>query len=262
MTDFQSSIQTSYIGKKLIHFSSIESTNSYLLNDYQGTYEEGLVVIADQQTAGRGRFLRKWHSAYKQSLLFSVLLCPRAEAQLIPQLTQVACLAVVKALENVCLIKPRIKWPNDVFIDDKKCCGILSEMKQKINQNNAKSGYYAVIGIGLNINQRKEDFPEEVRDKATSLLLETDREWARELLLAQILAEIEYYYERWKKDLFNKIIEEIKNRFYLTGRYIQVQFSENHIITGQAVGLNPQGFLLIEDQNGDIQTIFSGEVII
>ncbi len=261
MTEFSPTLRTQYFGKKLIHFSSIDSTNQYLMNDYGGPFQEGLVVVADHQTAGRGRLNRSWYSEPGESLLFSILITPKMNVHLIPQLTQLCSLSITKVLEDFCLLSPRIKWPNDIFLNDKKCCGILCEaVFDQTSSNKGITDLEApriIVGIGLNVNQSV--FPDEIKDIATSLYLETHRKWDREVLFSTILHSFEDYYELWKNGKLPQLIEEIGLRFFLKGKTVDI-ISGTAIMRGVVVGLNSQGFLLVKNEDGSIVPILSGEV--
>ncbi len=261
MAGFTPTLRTQYMGKKLIHFSSIDSTNQYLMNDYEGPFQEGLVVVADHQTAGRGRLNHSWYSEPSESLLFSILVTPEVNVNLLPQLTQLCSLSITKVLEDYCLLSPRIKWPNDIFLDEKKCCGVLCETvfdqppSSKVTDD--RKAPRVIVGIGLNVNQSV--FPDEIKDIATSLYLETHRKWDRETLFSTILHSFEDYYEEWKNEKFPQLIEEIGLRFFLKGKIVDI-ISGPATMRGVVVGLNSQGFLLVKDKDGNIVPILSGEV--
>ncbi len=261
MTGFQPTLRTKYIGRKLIYFPSIPSTNKYLINDYEGPFQDGLVVIADHQTAGRGRLNRQWQSESSLSLLFSILVTPKMDVNLLPQLTQLCSFAVTKVLEDYCLLSPRIKWPNDIFLNGKKCCGVLCEaVFNQPSSSGVKTDLKApqvVLGIGLNVNQR--EFPDEIKDTATSIYLETRKEWDRETLFSAILSSFEEYYELWMNGQFPQLIEEIGLRFFLKGKEVDI-ISGKSTMRAVVVGLNSQGFLLVRDKNGHIIPILSGDI--
>ncbi|MDH4128899.1 MAG: biotin--[acetyl-CoA-carboxylase] ligase [Spirochaetota bacterium] len=264
MSSFKPILRTEYFGKKLLHFTKLKSTNAYLLNDYEGPFQEGVTVIADHQTMGRGRLSRSWFSYPSKSLLFSILLTPNTNTSNLPQLTQVFSLAIAKTLEQLTHLNPLIKWPNDIYINGRKICGILSETRfeddhimQKID---GKIIPFVVMGIGINVNEAKSDFPDELKNIATSLAIETDKIYNRENLFANILYESELYYNKWKNTLYHEILEEINIRFYLANKHVKVIISDNTVVEGKVKGLSPQGYLLIKDSSGYINEIISGDV--
>ncbi len=264
MSSFNPSLNTHTFGKKLIHFPTIDSTNNFLFNEYEGPFTEGVVVIADHQTAGKGRMNRSWHSNPDKSLMFSILLFPNIKSDKLPQLTQITALAVTKSLEALYPVKPMIKWPNDIYINDKKCCGILSEIRfhdESLPQRAIQYKLpYVVLGIGINLNQSPDDFPDELKDIATSVSIESDLEIKRELIFSSILYEMEKIYYQWIENKYYNLLKEIGIRFYLKGKDIEIQVDENTQIKGHVQGLNNDGYLLIKDSKGKLIPIISGDI--
>ena len=169
---------------KIQAFESLDSTNNYLKKLASGGAAEGTVVIADEQTAGRGRMGRSFASAPGCGIYMSMLLRPEGcTADCAPGLTAVAAVAVCRAIEKVCGRAPGIKWINDLYLRGKKICGILCESSVKDGRVN-----YAVLGIGLNVTTRAEEFPEELRETAGSLYTQTGFVFERGKLIAAIIA--------------------------------------------------------------------------
>lgn len=168
-----------YMGRKIISFSSIDSTNDYILKNIENL-QEGVCVQADFQEAGKGRLGRTWKSDEMKGLYFSVLIAPKVETEKLSQITMMTAVAVSKALENAGL-KTEIKWPNDILINGKKIVGILTEHRA-INEKN-----YLVIGVGVNVSFEENDFPESIKDVSTSMLLETGNFPDLETLLIDML---------------------------------------------------------------------------
>ncbi len=247
------SFSTKYIGKKLILLKTVTSTNSYLLN-YNGTLEEGTTVVAEEQTKARGRLNRKWFST-ANSLTFSVLLKPKINPIKLPQLTQISSLAIAKAIENMCFLNTMIKWPNDIYINDKKCCGILTETR-------FNSIPIVVLGVGINVNANKNDIPYEIKKKASSLYIETNKTWNLEKLLSALLSEIEHHYELWLNNSFSTFVSEIEHRFYLRNKKVMVNLTNDYVLRGKVLGINSNGYLIIADQNDKVHQLSSGEVIL
>jgi len=264
MNTFQPTLRTKYFAKELIYLNTVDSTNNYLFHEFKGPFTEGLVVVAHDQSAGRGRMGRSWFSSPGKSLLYSILLMPNAGSDNIPQITQVCALSITKVLEAAYGLKPAIKWPNDIYLGDKKLGGILSEARfhNDILPVKGKSQEYplVVIGVGLNINETIDEMPLEIRNTATSLLIETGGEKDREDLFARLLYEFEILYEEWKKGLFTDHIEEIGIRFYLKGKKVKAEQGKDRFLEGEVVGINHQGFLLIRDSEGNMNAILSGDV--
>src|SRR5208283_2326 len=185
--DIRKHIITQTFGKKIFAFDILDSTNvkakSLALDDAQ----EGAIVIAEEQTAGKGRLGRSWSSEKGKNLTFSVIARPRISPQHLGILSLFAGVSVARALTTLTDKTIRCKWPNDVFLNNKKVCGILSE-----SVASEKSITAVIIGIGINVNQKK--FSPDLQEKATSLALETGRDFHRWQVLAAILKEIENCY--------------------------------------------------------------------
>jgi BirA family biotin operon repressor/biotin-[acetyl-CoA-carboxylase] ligase len=169
-------------------FRETESTNDLVRRAAEGGEAEGLAVFAEAQTQGRGQFGRRWDSAPGLGLWFSLLLCPRWPAAELVQMTPLIAVAVVRALSDLTGLPIRLKAPNDVFCGGRKLAGILSE---------ARSGreVFVVVGIGLNVNHGRSDFPLELQTAATSLAIETGQIWDRNVVGAALLAEVGRAYE-------------------------------------------------------------------
>ncbi|MCS6927435.1 MAG: biotin--[acetyl-CoA-carboxylase] ligase, partial [Candidatus Binatia bacterium] len=161
-----SHLRTRFLGRPLHIFPTLDSTNTYAARLARDGAPEGTVVIADMQTGGKGRLGRTWVSPPHVNLYLSVILRPPVSIAAAPSLNLLAGVAVAETIASVCGLRPSIKWPNDVLVNDKKVCGILAEM-----QVSASTLCAVILGIGVNINAPLSAFPEELRDKASSLLL-------------------------------------------------------------------------------------------
>lgn len=166
------------------HLDEASSTNSLLLEKAQKGASEGLVLWTDYQTAGRGKPGNQWHTKKGKDLLFSILLRPAVRADQAPLLTQIACHSVQSVLKKECLIEASIKRPNDLLVNSKKICGILTESSTTA----VGQLQYVVVGIGLNVNSQAHD----LIDIATSVFLETKKEWDRQALLDRILETFKF----------------------------------------------------------------------
>ena len=183
----------------------------------------------------------------------SLILKPELEPEKASMLTLIQAMAVIKALEDVCRINPQIKWPNDILVNEKKVCGILTEM----NLDNAKISSI-IIGCGINVNQ--DDFPEDIAEIATSLKLETGESFRRVELIASICRYFETYFEQFMdmKDL-SGIIEEYNAHLISRGRIVKVLDPKDEFM-GEAVGINTLGELLVKRADGKIVNVYAGEV--
>jgi BirA family biotin operon repressor/biotin-[acetyl-CoA-carboxylase] ligase len=204
---------------------------------------EGTTVAANEQTAGRGRQGRRWIAPAGKALHFSVLLRPPPGRKQ-PELSLVAGVAVADAVEEALGLSAQIKWPNDVLVNRKKVAGILAEAR----------GDAVVLGIGLNVNQRRDELPPEARARAASLLTIDGVERDREPLLARILARLEHHYDLWRDGGLDAIYEDLGSRDFLRGRRVSVDG-----LGGTAARIDRDGRLVIE-ADGEERVVESGEV--
>ncbi|EOD01124.1 biotin--[acetyl-CoA-carboxylase] ligase [Caldisalinibacter kiritimatiensis] len=249
-------LKTKRIGRDILYFNSIDSTNSkakQLASDGKG---EGTVIISEEQTKGRGRLGRNWVSPKGKGVWMSIIIRPDIQPIDASKITQVTAAAVSKSILELG-IKNYIKWPNDIIINNKKVCGILTEMSGELNKIN-----YIVIGIGINVNLDENEIPNDIKDIATSLKIESGKKVSRKQLVANIFNNFEELYEELlNKNEITHSIEICKENSAVLGKEIRVIF-RNKEIRGKAVDLTDEGELLIENQEGKIQKIISGEVSI
>jgi len=240
--------------KNIRHYYKTGSTNYLAMDAASAGAPEGSVFLAEQQTAGRGRGAHEWHSARSVGIYCSVVLRPALPPSEVLVLSLAAGLAVQAAIQEVdARVTPDLKWPNDLLIDGKKFCGILTEMNAE-----ATRVRHIVVGVGINVNQQK--FPDDVRDTATSLLLATGSEWSRVELAAALLKSLDREY----RDLVTMpgAHGSILRRFSDASSYIRgckVRVEENGGFEGVTEGLDDRGFLLV--RSGDrVRTVLSGTV--
>jgi BirA family biotin operon repressor/biotin-[acetyl-CoA-carboxylase] ligase len=236
---------------RVLLFQETASTNDLVWREAQTGSEEGLVIIAEQQTAGRGRQGRQWQSSGRFGLSFSALLRPHWPLSQITRLTIVSSLAVADAVETLCGKKVQIKWPNDIFMSGKKLGGILTEV-----QADPEAIRFAIVGIGLNVTQQCQDFPPALREIATSLRNETGQEYRRADLLVEILTNLQ---ERYREP-FNMVSQAWSDRCFSLGQTISVQTPAGRQ-TGQAVGLDENGALLLRKEGGRVMAITAGDIL-
>ncbi len=262
-------------GKKIYYKEEIDSTNTEAKRQAAEEGNHGLVVIAEQQTMGRGRRGRSWSSPKGTGIWMSLLLKPELEPEKASMLTIVAALSVADAITEVTGLEAFIKWPNDIVVGGKKVCGILTEMSADV------SGIrYVVVGIGINVNTR--EFPEEIKEIATSLFLEKcsaqmkQKEVVhseshkqldetelidRELLMTTVLDKLEEYYNQFMQSGDLEFILEDYNK-KLANRDKQVRIiagGDERSQEGIARGINKEGELLVETEEGLLE-VRSGEV--
>src|SRR2546427_11581899 len=179
-------LRTTMIGRVLYHFYSVDSTNAFAARLFAHGHKipEGSVIIAESQTAGRGRLGRSWYSEREAGLYFSIVLFPKTPPSLAPLFTLATAVAMHNAVERYTGLDIDIKWPNDLLIGRKKCCGILSEIQAELD-----SVKMMIVGVGLNANHER--LPEDIRDRATSLLMASGRIQSRLEILSEFFAEFE-----------------------------------------------------------------------
>ena len=246
-------LKTDFMGRSIYYFNSIDSTNKKAKEVAQDE-QEGTVIIAEEQTAGKGRMGRSWVSPKGKGIWMSLILKPTMEPMKVPKLTLIGAAAVHKALENM-KIKAQVKWPNDVLIDGKKICGILTEMSGELNMVN-----YVIMGIGINVNLDEKDIPDQLKDKATSLKISTGKEINRKELTANILNEFEKLYISFKeKDQMNEVLKICRENSILLGEEVKI-IRGNDVRIGKAIDINENGELLIKFEGDKVESIIAGEV--
>jgi BirA family biotin operon repressor/biotin-[acetyl-CoA-carboxylase] ligase len=249
----QRGLKTAVVGKKLFVFESIDSTNACAKTLAETGTPEGTVVVAEHQTSGRGRLGRAWISDPGTSLLFSVVLRPTLPKELSGFLTFFSAVFIARALEEVSGRNVECKWPNDILINGKKCCGILLE--NSFAQNRLD---FSVIGIGINVNQSR--FEGDLADRATSLFKEFGVKFDRAKLLQMLLQEADGLLARLKEGKTNEIMEEWTRRCSMFGKPVTVSHGDD-VISGTAVSLNPNGGLIVKTSDGQ-STFYAGDVTI
>ena len=238
---------------KIIYFDTLDSTNSKARELAVTGAESGTVVVAEMQTAGRGRRGRSWESPAGANIYMSVLLKPDLEPSKAPMLTLVMAYSVSKVLKAEGIEGVQIKWPNDLVISGKKICGILTEMELDGMQI-----AHVIVGVGINVNLST--FPAELVDKATSLSKECGKEWNHKELIEKITVQFAKDYERFLEMESLAFLKEEYNAI-LANRENQVRVLEpGNGYEAFALGINDLGELLVEKQDGSREAVFAGEV--
>jgi BirA family transcriptional regulator, biotin operon repressor / biotin---[acetyl-CoA-carboxylase] ligase len=236
----------------IYHFETTASTSDTAKSLGTRGAAEGALVVAETQTAGRGRLGRHWISPPGTGIYASLLLRPPLPPNELPQITLSTAVAMVRALTRAVGITPGIKWPNDLILKGKKLGGILTEMETESDQIR-----YLVVGLGLNVNTR--DFPPELTDTATSLFLEEGRSFSRVHILQTWLEEFEALYARFLAHGFPEILEEWKRHSVTLGKCVAVRQGLRHI-EGLALEVADDGALLLETARGEVVRVTSGEI--
>lgn len=250
-------LDTSVLGRKMEIHSSIGSTNARAKELALNGAPEGTVVIADEQVQGRGRLGRSWISPPGKGIWMSVVLRPRLFPQQASRITIMTAVAVANALKRSAQIEVGIKWPNDIVCGGKKLCGILNEVHAE-----PQVIHYAVVGIGLNVNFSQEDLPDGIKDLATSLKIEKDKEFCRVNVIRAILQEMEkIYLQKLNGDGFAELLKEYERRSVILGKRVRV-IGIGSELSGYAEGFGEDGSLILRLDDGRLETILAGDVSI
>jgi len=240
--------------RRIYHFFKIDSTNAVAMRLGETGEPHGAVVLAEEQTAGRGRAGRSWTSEKSSGIYCSVLLRPPIAPAHAPLLTLIAGLAARDAVAEDLDTQPDIRWPNDVMIGGRKCCGILTEMHAEPDRV-----HHAVVGIGMNVNQTK--MPEALADIATSLRMETGKFHSRLELLIRLLLYLDRYYNQFLAEGARPILRRFAQvSSYFEGKRVRIT-TATESFTGVTAGLEPSGVLRVarDDGRGTVP-VLSGDV--
>lgn len=238
---------------EVFYFETVASTNTYIKEIEYKYPGKQLLVISDEQTAGRGRLGRPWSSPKKDGIWMSLLLRPEISPFEASKITQIAAASLVLVLKDLLDLDATIKWPNDLILSGKKVCGVLTEMNAELNSIN-----YVVLGCGINVNTI--DFPDDLIDKATSLKLETENEInKKEIIVSFIKVFSNLFREFVEKGNYEKTLRICRENSATLGNTVKVISGDKEEI-GKAIALNDNGELVIEDEDGNERTVFYGEV--
>jgi BirA family transcriptional regulator, biotin operon repressor / biotin---[acetyl-CoA-carboxylase] ligase len=249
-------LSTSFIGRNIIHFDSIDSTNSKAKQLADTAHTDGTIIISEEQTSGRGRLGRSWVSPKYKGIWMSIILKPDLNPMEAVKLTQIAAASLTLASKELG-INTLVKWPNDIVINHKKVCGILTEMSAELTRIN-----YVIVGIGINVNIDEADFPEDIKPIATSLKIETKASVNRKELVGRILNNFENLYLKFIKENDIKISLNIcRENSALLGRNIMV-IKKDGDVEAKALNIDEEGRLLVQYADGKQEYVISGEVSI
>ncbi len=240
-------LQTSIIGRRVIYLSSVDSTMDAARSEALKGAPNGTVIIAGEQTWGRGRLKRNWLSP-EGNIALSIILYPDIKS--LPYLIMIASLAVVNSIESVTGVKAAIKWPNDILINEKKVCGILIE-----NEVRGNKVVYSIVGIGINVNLKVSDHAE-IANTATSLKNETGKDDLR-MIIRSLLMEFDGLYLQLSER--KPIFKQWRDKLITLGRHVRAT-SGNQIIEGVAEDVDEGGALMIRGTDGTITTVVAGDV--
>lgn len=240
-------------GKQIHHFFSIGSTNDMALALGHAGESNGAVVLAEQQTSGRGRVGRAWHSEKSNGIYMSVLLRPAITPVEAPLITLVAGLAAREAVAEQTGIPPDLRWPNDLMLNGRKFGGILTEMHAEPDHVR-----FVVVGLGMNVNH--EALPTDLRATATSLRIETGRVHSRTDLVARFLLRLDANYNQFVRQGAETILQNFaRASSYCQGKRVRVATAKETFLAVTA-GLEPSGVLRVQRENGTIEPVLAGDV--
>jgi BirA family transcriptional regulator, biotin operon repressor / biotin---[acetyl-CoA-carboxylase] ligase len=243
-------LKTDIIAKKIYSYKETASTNDTAYNLAINGEKEGSVVIAESQTAGRGRMGRKWASPKSKGAYLSVILRPEILPKEISCITLISALSVAKAVREMTNLPAFIKWPNDVLIDSQKICGILTEMSAEADKIN-----FVIIGIGVNINTKKDLLPK----GATSIAEESGQEISRIEVVRSIFKNLDKYYKLFNAGRIEDIIKEYKEFSNFLGTRLQVTHHDSKI-EGYAIDVDKDGALILRMDSGLNEKVMAGDV--
>ncbi len=251
--ELESRMQTKWAGHPVTFYSQINSTNLQAKLDAENGAGQGALVVADMQTAGRGRRGRSWCSPAGTNVYFTLLLKPEYAADKASAVTLVMAMAVVEGIRETCGVEAGIKWPNDIVIGGKKVCGMLTEMSVERDYI-----HYVVIGVGVNVGLQ--EFVPEVAATATSLQQECGRRVPRAALTANIMKAFEKYYQTFLETLdMSGLLEDYNRLLVNRGKEVRVLDPKGEF-TGISRGINRLGELLVERSDGNVEPVYAGEV--
>lgn len=247
-------LKSKVIGQSIHYYESIDSTQQVAKQLSLSHAKEGTVVIAEEQTKGRGRLSREWHSPLNSGIWLSLIVRPNIPIMNTPQLTLLTAVAVVQAIRKVVHVSAYIKWPNDILIHGKKIAGILTELQAEADKVEA-----VIIGIGINCNQSKDDFPDELKEIATSLKIESGEMIDRAKIIQELFYTFENLYHLYLKEGFSPIKLLWTEYTNTLGKTITARTLKG-TITGKALGITDMGVLELEDEMGNIHQIYSADI--
>ena len=255
-SEISKDLNTKYIGRNLYIFNEVSSTNTVAKFLSMNDVENGSVVISEKQTDAKGRSGKSWESPLG-GVWLSIIMQPNVDYSKLPLITLATGVAVAKTLENIGLNNVEIKWPNDIMINDRKVCGILTEAVTKFNTIEN-----VIIGVGIDANLNTSDFPEELQDGTTTIADELGRMGDENLLIKMFLEEFEKISELFSHEGFEEILKEWRKRSYTIGKIVEVREPFNKYYDAYVIGVGKEGALIVEKIDGTLEKVISGECII
>jgi BirA family biotin operon repressor/biotin-[acetyl-CoA-carboxylase] ligase len=247
-------LNSKWIGKRIIHKHSTPSTQIIAHQAASEGASHGTVIIADEQTEGKGRMDRHWHSDKGNGIWLSIIVRPEILPYQAPQLTLLTATVLADVLRKFASVTSLIKWPNDILINNRKTAGILTEMQAEQDRIQ-----YVVIGIGINVNQEESDMPKDIAHRATSLKIETNQHWQLRELVQHILITFENTYDSYMKNGFPEIKDKWESFGFKIGENISIKTMRNEW-DATFIGIAADGALLTKSADGTIKKLYSAEI--
>ena len=243
--------------KDTLFFETVDSTNRIARELAGENKPHGFAVLAGSQTAGRGRLGKAWQSSSGKGLYCTILVRPELAVEDYSKITLTAGLAVSLALEEICQLPSQLKWPNDIYISGRKCGGILVETSslQGTDEQN-----FALVGIGVNINGERGAFPSELQETATSVFIETGKEYDIWSIFAGIRVRLLQLLLQLESKGFAAILSQWRKRDMLQGRWMKWVTAASDVIYGESLGVDGSGTLMVRDHAGMMHEVLSGDV--
>lgn len=254
-TEIGYKLGTKVMGRTIHAYNSVHSTNDIAARLATEGAIEGTIITSEIQTKGRGRLSRSWHSPPETGIYASIILRPEFASEQAPGLSIMTALALADTIETYCQDQTKIKWPNDVLISGRKVAGVLTELAAE-----GRRIEHVVIGVGINVNHRAEDFPKELRSTATSVRRVTRRKQSRVELFQRFLVRFEREYNGYKKRGLRTSRTRLRWYSSLIGRQVKLALGRK-IIEGTALDIAADGSLILETEQGRV-TLSSGEVTV
>ncbi len=252
--ELMSGLQTRRVGRALHCLDEVDSTNVRARQLAEEGAQDGTVIIADRQSAGRGRLGRRWESPTGVNLYCSILLRPQIPVQQAPQLTFLTAVAVAESLQHLYNLAARVKWPNDLLVSGRKIAGLLNEMSAETEQI-----HFVILGIGVNLNMTADQFPAELNYPATSVQLETGQPVARGAFVRELLLRFDGYYSEFLAEGFAPIRRRWEGLCDLMNARVQIDQGAG-ALQGTVVGLDADGALCLQLESGRVERILAGDV--
>lgn len=252
--EIQDGLNSEFFGRQVYYRESVSSTNDLAKELARAGAGNGSIVVAEEQTGGKGRLGRQWYSPKYKNIIFSVILYPPVNPTEASQVTMVTAVALALAIRKKTGVPAGIKWPNDLLVGGKKFCGILTEMVAELDRVD-----YLIVGAGLNVNQELAEFPRELHERATSLKMETGSKVDRVGLLQTIMEEYEHWYQLWLAEGFSVILAKWRELSVSLQCPVRI-YTLNNSWEGWAEDVAEDGALLLRLPGGRLQRLVAGDV--